>query len=58
MGRKGWYLKLKLKLAVKTGRVMLGETNPLDSKPRTVRGDFSIDMGRSVFHGSDTVEDA
>merc|ERR1719418_74906 len=27
---------------VKTGRVMLGETNPVASAPGTIRGDFSI----------------
>merc|ERR1712038_1531805 len=27
---------------VKTGRLMLGETNPRDSKPGTIRGDFCI----------------
>ncbi len=43
---------------VKTGRVMLGETNPLASKPGTLRGDFSIDVGRNVIHGSDSVETA
>jgi nucleoside diphosphate kinase len=45
-------------LAVKTGRVMLGETNPLNSKPGTIRGDFSIDVGRNIIHGSDSVETA
>lgn len=29
---------------VKTGRVMLGETNPKDSKPGTIRGDFCIQV--------------
>ena len=28
--------------AVKTGRVMLGETNPASSLPGTIRGDFAI----------------
>ena len=45
-------------LAVKTGRVMLGETNPLASKPGTIRGDYAIDVGRNVIHGSDSVESA
>ena len=35
---------------VKTGRVMLGETNPQDSKPGTIRGDFSIQV-KSPFEG-------
>ncbi|KAF6095839.1 NME/NM23 nucleoside diphosphate kinase 1 [Phyllostomus discolor] len=33
---------------VKTGRVMLGETNPADSKPGTIRGDFCIQVGRTM----------
>ncbi|KAH1183338.1 hypothetical protein KIL84_004830 [Mauremys mutica] len=43
---------------VKTGRVMLGETNPADSKPGTIRGDFCIQVGRNIIHGSDSVESA
>ncbi|XP_029312373.1 NME/NM23 nucleoside diphosphate kinase 2a [Cottoperca gobio] len=44
--------------AVKTGRVMLGETNPADSKPGTIRGDFCIDVSKNIIHGSDSVESA
>ena len=40
------------------GRAMLGETDPLKSKPGSIRGDFSIDMGRNIIHGSDSVESA
>merc|ERR1711910_28075 len=43
---------------VKTGRVMLGETNPAASAPGTIRGDFSIQVGRNMCHGSDAVESA
>nr|CAH0100740.1 unnamed protein product [Daphnia galeata] len=43
---------------VKTGRQMLGETNPADSKPGTIRGDFCIQVGRNIMHGSDSVESA
>jgi len=43
---------------VKQGRSMLGETNPLASKPGTIRGDFCIDLGRNICHGSDAVESA
>ena len=43
---------------VKTGRVMLGETNPKDSAPGTIRGDFCIQVGRNICHGSDAVESA
>ncbi|XP_059481379.1 nucleoside diphosphate kinase-like [Neocloeon triangulifer] len=43
---------------VKTGRVMLGATNPKDSAPGTIRGDLCIDVGRNIIHGSDSVESA
>ena len=43
---------------VKTGRVMLGATNPADSSPGTIRGDFCIQVGRNICHGSDAVESA
>ena len=31
---------------VKTARRMLGETNPADSLPGTVRGDYCVEVGR------------
>ncbi|KAM6966470.1 nucleoside diphosphate kinase 3 isoform 3-T3 [Tautogolabrus adspersus] len=43
---------------VKTARKMLGETNPADSLPGTIRGDFCVEVGRNVIHGSDSVESA
>merc|ERR1712018_561537 len=43
---------------VKTGRVMLGETNPAASAPGTIRGDFCIQVGRNICHGSDGVDSA
>jgi nucleoside-diphosphate kinase len=36
------------KEVVSMGRKMLGATNPLDSNPGTIRGDFCIDVGRYV----------
>merc|ERR1719263_2652950 len=48
----------KGKGVVKTGRKMLGTTNPADSAPGTIRGDFCVDIGRNVCHGSDSVESA
>ncbi|KAI1658948.1 nucleoside diphosphate kinase [Daldinia decipiens] len=44
--------------AVKTGRTLLGATNPLASAPGTIRGDFALQTGRNVCHGSDSVENA
>ena len=46
------------KNAVKTGRAMLGATNPADSAPGTIRFDFCIEVGMNVCHGSDSVENA
>jgi nucleoside-diphosphate kinase len=44
--------------AVKAGRVLLGETNPQDSRPGSIRGDFCVQTGRNIIHGSDSVESA
>jgi nucleoside-diphosphate kinase len=44
--------------AVLTGRKMLGATKPFDSAPGTIRGDFCIDVGRNICHGSDSVDSA
>lgn len=43
---------------VKTGRKMLGATRPDDSEPGTIRGDYAVDVGRNVIHGSDSVDSA
>lgn len=39
-------------------RTMMGPTNPLDAPPGTIRGDFALDVGRNVVHGSDGNESA
>jgi nucleoside-diphosphate kinase len=46
------------KNVVNIGRDMLGKTNPMESAPGTIRGDFAIDIGRNVCHGSDSVTSA
>lgn len=43
---------------VRQGRIILGATNPLESAPGTIRGDFAIEVGRNVCHGSDSVSSA
>ena len=43
---------------IRQGRQMLGETQPLASKPGSIRGDYSIDLGRNICHGSDSPEGA
>lgn len=44
--------------AILTGRKLLGETDPAKSAPGSIRGDFSIDIGRNIIHGSDGPEGA
>ena len=44
--------------AVVEGRKMLGATKPADSALGTIRGDFCIDVGRNLCHGSDAVDSA
>ncbi|MWG33077.1 nucleoside-diphosphate kinase [Halomarina oriensis] len=42
--------------AVAQGRRMMGATDPLEADPGTIRGDYGLDLGRNVIHGSDTEE--
>ncbi|MDX6553566.1 MAG: nucleoside-diphosphate kinase [Gaiellales bacterium] len=44
--------------AVSTVRTMMGATNPLDSAPGTIRGDYALEIGENAVHGSDSVESA
>ena len=37
---------------------MLGATLPFESNPGTIRGDFCIDVGRNICHGSDGPDSA
>lgn len=39
-------------------RTMMGTTNPLDAAPGTIRGDFALEVGQNIIHGSDGVESA
>lgn len=43
---------------IATARKMMGATNPANSEPGTIRGDFATDIGRNVIHGSDSPESA
>jgi nucleoside-diphosphate kinase len=44
--------------AVKAARQTIGATNPLDAAPGSIRGDFAIEMGQNMVHGSDSAESA
>jgi nucleoside-diphosphate kinase len=37
-------------------RTMMGPTNPQDAAPGTIRGDFALEVGQNVIHGSDSPE--
>lgn len=40
---------------VKCARNLIGATNPLECSPGTIRGDFCLQTGRNIIHGSDSV---
>jgi len=43
---------------VASARKIIGATNPLNAEPGTIRGDFGINIGRNIIHGSDAIETA
>jgi nucleoside-diphosphate kinase len=43
---------------VAAARQTMGKTNPLQAEAGTIRGDFGIDTGRNLVHGSDGPESA
>jgi nucleoside-diphosphate kinase len=44
--------------AVKAARQVIGATNPLEATTGSIRGDFAIEMGTNMVHGSDSPESA
>jgi nucleoside-diphosphate kinase len=44
--------------AVQIIRQMIGETDPTKASVGTIRGDFGIDVGHNLVHGSDSPENA
>ncbi len=44
--------------AVSICRNMMGKTNPAESAPGTIRGDYGMVTGLNIIHGSDSVESA
>jgi nucleoside-diphosphate kinase len=47
---------LEGKDAVALARQVIGATNPAAAAPGTIRGDFAIEIGRNIVHGSDSPE--
>jgi nucleoside-diphosphate kinase len=44
--------------AVKAARQVIGATNPLEAAPGSIRGDFALEVGQNMVHGSDSNESA
>ena len=44
--------------AIQKTRTMMGSTNPLESSPGTIRGDFGLSIEKNVIHGSANENDA
>ena len=42
--------------AIKAARQVIGATNPLEATTGSIRGDFAIQVGTNMVHGSDAVE--
>src|SRR3954447_21047814 len=40
--------------AISVVRAMMGATNPLDSPPGTIRGDYALELSTNIVHGSDS----
>jgi nucleoside-diphosphate kinase len=43
---------------VASSRLIIGATNPLTADPGTIRGDYGVNVGRNLIHGSDAIETA
>jgi len=46
------------KAAIEAARSTMGITNPVTASPGTIRGDFGMEIGRNLVHGSDSIENA
>jgi nucleoside-diphosphate kinase len=44
--------------AVAAARQVIGATNPLEAAPGSIRGDYAIEVGQNMVHGSDAPESA
>jgi len=44
--------------AVRAARQVIGATNPIEAAPGSIRGDYALEMGANMVHGSDSPESA
>jgi nucleoside-diphosphate kinase len=42
--------------AIRAARQVIGATNPLEATTGSIRGDFAIEVGQNMVHGSDSPE--
>ncbi len=42
--------------AVSAARQVIGATNPIEASPGSIRGDYAIEVGQNMVHGSDSPE--
>jgi nucleoside-diphosphate kinase len=42
--------------AIKAARQVIGATNPLEATTGSIRGDFAVEVGKNMVHGSDSPE--
>lgn len=41
---------------VKISRQLIGATNPAEAAPGSIRGDYAVQVGMNIIHGSDSTE--
>ncbi len=44
--------------AIAAARQVIGATNPLQANPGSIRGDYALEVGQNMVHGSDAPESA
>jgi nucleoside-diphosphate kinase len=44
--------------AVVVARTLMGETNPVEAAPGTIRGDLALELTENIVHGSDSTASA
>jgi nucleoside-diphosphate kinase len=44
--------------AIEAARQVIGATDPINAAPGSIRGDYAIEVGQNMVHGSDSPESA
>ena len=44
--------------AVSVARTLMGDTNPINATPGTIRGDYGLEITQNIVHGSDSLASA